>query len=313
MGKKVCVDLSHPFSADIPVWPYFAKPKIDTMHNLAKSGVLTQKIDVVMHCGTHADAPRHVMEYDFDGKRARYTHELPVDAYYGDAVCLDIIVEDWGLITASHLDDACKRANIKPEELKGMVICLRTGMHLKFEDSKDYYHYSCGCGIEAGKWFEKYQPKCVAMDQQALDHPLHTTMGKNGPSTIAMNLAGKSGKTITEEYIEKFGIEAYAEFEKDVYIKTFGLEKYMEVYGKLEAAGQPGTWEPCHKYMMGNGIVGVENLGGDLEKVVGKRFKFMAFPIRWYLGDGAMVRCVAEIDEDDLNDVPDRTYKFGGF
>lgn len=313
MGKKVCVDLSHPFSADMPVWPYFAKPKIDTMHNLAKSGVLTQKIDVVMHCGTHADAPRHVMEYDFDGKRARYTHELPVDAYYGDAVCLDIKVEDWGLIKATHLDDACQRANIRQEELKGMVLCLRTGMHLKFDDSKDYYHYSCGCGIEAGKWFEKYQPKCVAMDQQALDHPLHTTMGKNGPMTLAMNLAGKSGKTITEEYIEKFGIEAYAEFEKDAYIKTFGLEKYMEVYGKLEAAGQPGTWEPCHKYMMGNGIVGVENLGGDLEKVVGKRFKFMAFPIRWYLGDGAMVRCVAEIDEDDLNDVPDRTYKFGGF
>ena len=42
--------------------------------------------------------------------------------------------------------------------------------------------------------------------------------------------------------------------------------------------------------MMGNGIVGVENIGGDLDKVVGKRFKFMAFPIRWYMGDGSMVR-----------------------
>ena len=41
MGKKVFVDLTHPFHADIPVWPYFAKPKIDTMHNLSKSGVLT--------------------------------------------------------------------------------------------------------------------------------------------------------------------------------------------------------------------------------------------------------------------------------
>ena len=64
--------------------------------------------------------------------------------------------------------------------------------------------------------------------------------------------------------------------------------------------------------MMGNGIVGVENLGGDLEKVVGKRFQFWCFPLRWYMGDGSMVRCVAEIDEDDLNDVPDRTYTYGG-
>ncbi|MDF2512540.1 MAG: cyclase family protein, partial [Herbinix sp.] len=30
-----------------------------------------------------------------------------------------------------------------------------------------------------------------------------------------------------------------------------------------------------------------------------------------WLGDGSMVRAVAEIDEDDLNDVPDRVYTFG--
>jgi len=63
--------------------------------------------------------------------------------------------------------------------------------------------------------------------------------------------------------------------------------------------------------MLGNGIVGIENLGGNLDKVVGKRFKFMAFPIRWWLGDGSMVRAVAEIEEDDVNDVPERVYTFG--
>jgi len=52
-------------------------------------------------------------------------------------------------------------------------------------------------------------------------------------------------------------------------------------------------------------------VGGDIAKVVGKRFKLMAFPIRWYMGDGSIVRMVAEIDEDDLNDVPDREYKYG--
>ena len=118
MGKKVFVDLSHPFGADIPLWPYFQKPVIDTMHGLAKSGVLSQKVTVVMHAGTHADSPRHVMERDFDGKRARYTHELPVDAYFGHAICLDVKVEAWELITDKHLDDACERANFDPKELK---------------------------------------------------------------------------------------------------------------------------------------------------------------------------------------------------
>ncbi len=310
MGKKVFVDLTHPFGADMPLWPYFQKPVIDTMHGLAKSGVLSQKVTVVMHCGTHADSPRHVMERDFQGNRARYTHELPVDAYCGPAICLDLDCEPWQLITDKDLDAACEKANFDPNELKnGMVLVLRTGMHLKWDDSKDYYHYAAGTGLKAGKWIAKYRPKCVAMDCQALDHPLHTAMGKNGPT--AMNLPGRTGRPITQEYIDKYGIEAYAWFEREVFIQVYGMDRYMEEYGELEAIGEWGTWEPCHKYMMGNGIVGIENLGGDLEKVVGKRFQFWCFPLRWYLGDGTMVRAVAEIDEDDLNPVPDRVYKYG--
>ena len=38
-------------------------------------------------------------------------------AYTGDAVCLEIKIEKWGLILPEHLEDACKRAGIKPEEL----------------------------------------------------------------------------------------------------------------------------------------------------------------------------------------------------
>ena len=310
MGK-VWVDLTHPFSAEIPRWPYFVKPVIDSMHTMAKGGVLTQRVDCVQHTGTHADAPRHVMEREFDGRRARYTHEMPVDAYTGDAVCLEIKIHPWGLILPEHLEDACERANIKPSELKGMVVCLNTGMHRLFDDSKAYYHYSSGTGIEAGKWFVKQQVKCVAMDSQALDHPLHTAMGKNGPPL--MNLRGATGKPITEEYAEKFGIEAYAEFDKEVYIQVHGKEAYDKKFGELEAIGQEGTWEPCHKYMLGHGIVGVENLGGDLDKITNQRFRFYCFPIRWYMGDGSMVRCVAEIDEEKVDkSVPDRTYTYCG-
>ena len=75
MGKKVYVDLTHPFSAEIPRWPYFDKPEITNAHTMAKGGVLTSKITCTMHTGTHCDAPRHVMEYEFDGRRARYSDE----------------------------------------------------------------------------------------------------------------------------------------------------------------------------------------------------------------------------------------------
>ena len=60
MGKTVFVDLTHPFGAEIPRWPYFDKPEIVGAHSMAKGGVLTQRITCTMHTGTHCDAPRHV-------------------------------------------------------------------------------------------------------------------------------------------------------------------------------------------------------------------------------------------------------------
>ncbi len=314
MGKMVYVDLTHPFGAEIPRWPYFDKPVIDSKHSMAKGGVLTQYVGCTMHTGTHCDAPRHVMEVEFDGRRARYTHEMPIDAYTGEAVALDIQVGRWQLIKGEDLDDACRRAGIDPDpakgELEGKVVCLVTGMHRLFDDTKEYYHYSCGTGRDAGEWFVDHKVKCVAMDMQALHHPLHTAMGNNGMTR--MNLLGASGNPITEEFKALFGEEAYAEFDKWEFVKHFGQEAYDKKYGSLEEIGCWGTWEPCHKTMLGHGIVGVENLGGDVDKVLGKKFMFYCFPLRWYMGDGSMARCVAYIDEDDLNDVPDRTYKYAG-
>ena len=312
MGKTVFVDLTHPFGAEIPRWPYFDKPDIVGAHSMAKGGVLTQRITCTMHTGTHCDAPRHVMEYEFDGRRARYSDEMPIDAYTGTAVVLKIDIEPWGLITDKHLDAACEKYGINQADLEGNVLCLNTGMHRLFDDSKAYYHYAAGTGVEAGKWFVKNKVKCVAMDSQALDHPLHTAMGNNGMTR--MNLLGATGRPITEEYKELFGEEAYAKFDKEEYIRIFGQEAYDELYGDLEAIGVWGTWEPCHKEMLGHGIVGVENLGGDLDKIpAGVWFRFNCFPLRWYMGDGSMARCSAEIDEDLLvKGVPTRTYKYGG-
>jgi kynurenine formamidase len=55
-------------------------------------------------------------------------------------------------------------------------------------------------------------------------------------------------------------------------------------------------WEPCHRLLLGNGIAGFENVGGDIDKVTGKRVTIAAFPWRWVKGDGCIVRMVAIVD-----------------
>src|SRR5260370_36643926 len=65
-------------------------------------------------------------------------------------------------------------------------------------------------------------------------------------------------------------------------------------------AGKPvkevfSEWEPCHRFLLGNGIAGFENVGGDIAKGRGKRVTSAAFPIRWVKSDGSIVRMVATV------------------
>ena len=53
-------NLSHRFGYQSPNWPYFEDVKIERIHYMAKSGVLSQRITTSMHNTTHIDAPAHV-------------------------------------------------------------------------------------------------------------------------------------------------------------------------------------------------------------------------------------------------------------
>ena len=56
-------------------------------------------------------------------------------------------------------------------------------------------------------------------------------------------------------------------------------------------------WEPVHNMIFRKGILGIENVGGDLDAVTGKRCTFAFFPWNWDRGDGCIIRLVAIIDK----------------
>ena len=150
-------------------------------------------------------------------------------------------------------------------------------MNKRWGENDDYFMYSPGMSIEGAHWLVDHKVKGVGFDLQALDHILYTYAAQHGP--------GPYVPRIVDEYKKEFGHEP--------------LEDFPE-------------WEPVHTILLSNNVMGIENLGGDIEKVKGQRFTFCAFPLRWYMGDGTIVRAVAFIDEDKINkDVPDRVYKYG--
>src|ERR1044072_7233908 len=69
-------NLSHRFGYQSPNWPYFEDVKIERIHYMAKSGVLSQRITTSMHNTTHIDAPAHVVQDASPARRGDRQHRL---------------------------------------------------------------------------------------------------------------------------------------------------------------------------------------------------------------------------------------------
>jgi kynurenine formamidase len=156
----------------------------------------------------------------------------------------------------------------EPKIQKNDILMINTGSHHNYGDNPDYYAYSPGLYDEAAKWIVERGVKLVGVDVQALDHPLGTFLGPHGPGPAQPHLDDEY-KALTGRHI----------------IEDFPL------------------WEPAHKIMMTNGIPGIENIGGDLDRITGQRCTFFAFPWRWPEGEGCALRVVAVID-------PKQTFRF---
>jgi len=251
MGLQM-YDLSHPWGLGQPCWPYFEDVKIERLHGMSRSGVLTQRITTVMHSGTHIDAPAHVVQ------GTPFMDEVPLPYFFGTGVVVSIPKKKWEVITAKDLENAT------PKIQRGDIVIVNTGWHKYYGDNSHYYGYSPGFYKEAGEWFVERGVKMCGSDTQALDHPLGTAIGPHGPGW-------------PNGLLPKINLE------------------YEQLTGRKVIEDFP-EWEPCHNAILSAGICGFENVGGDIDKVTGKRVTFAAFPWRWTRGDGCIVRLVAMMD-----------------
>ena len=185
------------------------------------------------------------------------TEQIPLDYYFGTGVVVDVGPKGKW---ESITDEDLEKATPKIE--KGDIVIIHTHMHAKFGDDKDYFARSPGLVPSAAHWLVDKGVKAVGVDQQALDHPLATAIGYHGPGPLLPE--------IVAEYEAETGRSAKEDFP---------------------------DWEPCHNILLGNHVMGFENVGGDIDEVLGQRVIIAGFPIRWVKGDGSMVRLVAIIEE----------------
>ncbi|HHE31536.1 MAG TPA: cyclase family protein [Chlorobaculum parvum] len=78
------VDLSHPVSPAMPLWPGTPEPSFSALSTIRRDGFGERWLQLSSHTGTHLDAPAHIIE------GAATLDRLPVDCFIGKGVLLDL-------------------------------------------------------------------------------------------------------------------------------------------------------------------------------------------------------------------------------
>jgi arylformamidase len=80
--KTKYVDLTQLLNEDITVYPDTSEPKFEKLNTVEISGFAELKVTMVLHSGTHIDAPCHVF------KNAKSLDQFPVEKFIGKAIII---------------------------------------------------------------------------------------------------------------------------------------------------------------------------------------------------------------------------------
>ena len=167
----VFYELSHEWGHGVPTLPGYEEVKLYRSSTHAKNGVMATRIRMVMHSGTHVNAPLHLIQ------RAPGIGDIALERFFGSGVVLSIPKKQWEFVTVADLESAT------PTVEADDIVVIVTGWHRRYSDSIEYFGHSPGLAREAAEWLAAKGVKLVAVDTPQVDHPLATSLGlqRNGP------------------------------------------------------------------------------------------------------------------------------------
>ncbi len=195
----------------------------------------------------------------FDPK-GRDLASLPMDKLFGEGVIADIsAVGPYGIYTPKHITD-------KVDVKKGDILIINTGFHKYYTGAKDpdevaYFYKHPGPHREFRDWVAKMEFKWLGVDCGSADHPMNTCL-RTMNQFVAKEAREKLGKPLEELFPP-------------------------EMDHMMHASLFPKPHEIIH----------VENIGGDIDKVLNKRVLVGCFPLKIVDGESCPCRVVAFVEE----------------
>ena len=152
-------------------------------------------------------------------------------------------------------------AAARPEVREGDFVVIVTGWHVKYSDSLEYFGESPGLARDGAEWLVKKGIKLLAVDTPQIDHPLATSLGPHRGGPLMNRLPAK----------------------------------FRDETGLDPKQAHP-EWNAAHKILLAAGIPTIEQVGGDVNTLLGRRATLVATPWNWKQGDACQVRFVALTD-----------------
>ena len=148
------IDLSHILNENMTVYPDTLSPKFEIINTVEKDGFAELKMTMVLHSGTHMDAPCHII------KNAKSIDRFPIEKFIGMAIVIPCGDKDE--ISLEYLQTF--------EEKIAQIdfILFFTGWQFKW-DTKDYFDDSPTLTTEAAKWLTKFKLKGIGFDSFSVD------------------------------------------------------------------------------------------------------------------------------------------------
>jgi len=190
------VDLSQPFSGEMPYAESLPAPEFETVRDVDDDRINVQYYSAPTHVGTHVDAPRHFIS---GGKTI---DELPLDRFAGEGVVLNVSKDEPAEITVDDVESA--PGTVQADD----IVLLYTGWEDKYGTPE--YDPHPWLSEELAEWFVDREIKLLGVDNITpdipgphrpegwLEFPVHRTLLGEGVliAEHLRNLAPRTGQRL---------------------------------------------------------------------------------------------------------------------
>ena len=163
------VDLTHPITANMPVFPGTKPPVLVSEGTLEQSGFREKRISICSHTGTHIDAPAHLLD------QGPTLDMLPLGRFCGQALVVDVSQGHEPVVGMDRLQPYQERI------FQVDFLLLHTGWS-RYWGRQEYFSNFPVLTREAAQWLTETGLKGIGLDaisadrMDSLDFEVHTIL-----------------------------------------------------------------------------------------------------------------------------------------